>query len=119
MEELRFEVNPSVEEAELNALFFAAWPGHSRTDFRRRLDRGLGHVCAFAGDRLIGFAHLSWDGGAHAFLLDPTVHPKHRRQGIGRELVRRVHSRPRRNRMVLPRPRRPYRTDESSRDVSR
>jgi GNAT superfamily N-acetyltransferase len=30
---------------------------------------------------------VAWDGGVHAFLLDPTVHPDFRRQGIGLDLV--------------------------------
>jgi len=38
----------------------------------------------------VGFVSLAWDGGIHAFLLDPTVHPSLRRRGIGTELVRRA-----------------------------
>jgi GNAT superfamily N-acetyltransferase len=34
--------------------------------------------------------NLAWDGGAHAFLLDTTVHPDHQRRGVGTELVRRA-----------------------------
>lgn len=37
---------------------------------------------------LIGFANVAWDGGDHAFLLDPKVRPDHQRRGIGTELVR-------------------------------
>jgi GNAT superfamily N-acetyltransferase len=39
---------------------------------------------------LIGFVNVAWDGGVHAFLLDPMVHPDFRRRGIATELVRRV-----------------------------
>jgi len=39
---------------------------------------------------LVGFVNVAWDGGCHAFLLDPTVHPDYRRRGIGSELVRRA-----------------------------
>jgi predicted N-acetyltransferase YhbS len=38
----------------------------------------------------MGFLNVAWDGGCHAFLLDPTVHPDYRRHGIGLELVRRA-----------------------------
>jgi GNAT superfamily N-acetyltransferase len=31
---------------------------------------------------------VAWDGGAHAFLLDPTVDPSMRRKGVGTALVR-------------------------------
>jgi GNAT superfamily N-acetyltransferase len=40
------------------------------------------------GERLVGFVNVAWDGGVHAFLLDTTVHPEFRRQGIGVSLVR-------------------------------
>jgi ribosomal protein S18 acetylase RimI-like enzyme len=36
----------------------------------------------------VGFVNVAWDGGDHAFLLDPKVPPDHQRQGIGTELVR-------------------------------
>ena len=49
----------------------------------------LGWVVARdAGSALVGFVNVAWDGGDHAFLLDPTVRPDHRRAGIGTELVR-------------------------------
>lgn len=37
---------------------------------------------------LVGFANVAWDGGDHAFLLDPKVRPDYQRLGIGTELVR-------------------------------
>lgn len=38
----------------------------------------------------MGFVNVAWDGGAHAFLLDPTVLPSHRRRGIGTALVQKA-----------------------------
>lgn len=53
-----------------------------------RLSRhALTWVGAFEGDRLVGFVHACWDGGAHAFLLDAVVDPERQRRGIGRRLV--------------------------------
>lgn len=52
------------------------------------LSHSLAYVCAYAGERLIGFVNLAWDGGIHAFLLDTTVHPEAQRRGIGVELVK-------------------------------
>ena len=48
----------------------------------------LCHACAYAGDLLVGYVNVAWDGGVHTFLLDPTVRPDRRHQGIGTTLVR-------------------------------
>lgn len=50
----------------------------------------LAHICAYDGERLVGFVKLIWDGGVHAFLLDTTVHAEYQRRGIGRRLVERA-----------------------------
>jgi GNAT superfamily N-acetyltransferase len=49
----------------------------------------LGWVTARLDDgALIGWANVAWDGGGHAFLLDPKVRPDWQRRGVGRQLVR-------------------------------
>jgi hypothetical protein len=49
----------------------------------------LGWVTARRDDNeLVGFVNVAWDGGDHAFLLDPKTRGTLQRQGIGRELVR-------------------------------
>ncbi|HVA44284.1 MAG TPA: GNAT family N-acetyltransferase [Acidimicrobiales bacterium] len=49
----------------------------------------LGWVTARgASGTLVGFTNVAWDGGVHAFLLDPKVRPSQQRRGIGSELVR-------------------------------
>jgi GNAT superfamily N-acetyltransferase len=72
----------------LNRLFAAAWPDHEDREFQGMLARSLTYVAAFDEDEPVGFVHVAWDGGLHAFLLDPTVAPTHRGRGIGTELVR-------------------------------
>lgn len=42
---------------------------------------------AFAGEELLAFAHVVWDGGAHGFLLDTAVDPSHQRRGLGAAVV--------------------------------
>ena len=74
-------------DADLNALFAAAWPDHQQIQFGPILRHSLTWIAAQAGDRLIGFVNVASDGGAHAFLLDTTVHPEWQRHGIGRRLV--------------------------------
>jgi ribosomal protein S18 acetylase RimI-like enzyme len=34
--------------------------------------------------------NVAWDGGDHAFLLDPKTHGEFQRRGIGTQLVRRA-----------------------------
>ena len=51
----------------------------------------LGWICVRHDDGLlVGFVNLAWDGGDHAFLLDPKVRPVHQHAGVGSELVRRA-----------------------------
>jgi ribosomal protein S18 acetylase RimI-like enzyme len=87
--EVEYSVRGPVTDEELNTLFDDAWPGpRDWIDFGPILERSLGYVCARRGGALIGFVNVAWDGGVHAFLLDPTVRTDCRRRGIGRALIR-------------------------------
>jgi GNAT superfamily N-acetyltransferase len=88
--EVSYQLNPPLPNDDLNRLYRDSWPQHQSRDFRDVLRRSLAYVCARVDGRLIGFAYLAWDGGDHAFLLDPTVDPAWRRRGIGRRLVTEV-----------------------------
>ncbi len=91
MKGVRYKLSPQVTNEELNALFADAWPGPRQSeDFGPVLRRSLSYVCAYQEGKLVGFVNVAWDGGTHAFLLDPTVRSEHRRQGIGRQLARRA-----------------------------
>jgi GNAT superfamily N-acetyltransferase len=80
-----------VSSEQLRSLFADAWPEKgSDGDYTAILSRSLGHVCAYLKEALVGFVYVAWDGGCHAFLLDPTVRTDMQRQGIGSELVRRA-----------------------------
>ena len=87
---IQYEINKDVTNETLNALFSDAWPNHAPRDFSPVLSRNLGHVCATQDGVLLGFVNVAWDGGAHAFLLDPTVRSDFQRQGVGTCLVRRA-----------------------------
>ncbi|MBB3308358.1 GNAT superfamily N-acetyltransferase [Rhizobium sp. BK196] len=85
MPELRIDPFPSDEE--LAVLWAAARDGAEAPDFTRVLPRSLAHLGAYHDNRLIGFVNVAWDGGIHAFILDTSVHPDLRRQGIATQLV--------------------------------
>ena len=91
---IRYQRSPPLSNQELNALFSVGWPSWQKapdtSDWQPVLRHGLVNIAAFAGESLVGFVHVAWDGRDHAFLLDPRVHPDHRRRGIGKELVARA-----------------------------
>jgi GNAT superfamily N-acetyltransferase len=88
--EVQYVLNPPADSEALNALFARAWAAHTDRDFSGPLELSLVYVCAYLGERLVGFVNGAWDGDSHAFLLDPTVDPEFQRRGIGGELVRRA-----------------------------
>jgi GNAT superfamily N-acetyltransferase len=96
---VRFVVAPPISNRDLNELYRDAWPRHRTFDFRPILDRSLAYVGAFQAGELVGFVYLAWDGGQHAFLLEPTVATRLRRRGVGSELVRRAVREARRRRL--------------------
>lgn len=87
MATLTIHERAALTDRELNTLFAAAWPEHRSRLFQRELAHALTYFGAYDGEQLVGFIKVVWDGGLHAFLLDPTVLPDHQRQGIGTALV--------------------------------
>ena len=87
-QDIQIVQQPHLTDDELNQLFLASWPGHVPRSFASVLARSLVYFGAYLGSRPVGFVNVAWDGGVHAFLLDPTVHPDFRRQGIGLALLR-------------------------------
>lgn len=87
---ITYRNSPAVSNEALNGLYRVSWTGHTGRDFQPILQRSLVYTCAYDDEELVGFVYLAWDGGSHAFLLDPTVHPRLRRRGLGQELVRQV-----------------------------
>ena len=87
---VRFPVD-DVELSELHRLAFGASKATVQPWAARLARHSLTWVGAFDDDAagaLVGFVHLAWDGGTHAFVLDTAVHPTHQGRGIGRDLVR-------------------------------
>lgn len=85
-----FQTDPFPSNTAIDALWRRAWGGPPTAAMDAVLARALGHVCAYAGEQLIGFVNVAWDGGIHAFILDTCVDPVFRRQGIATSLVKRA-----------------------------
>lgn len=96
MSEIECTWRGEFEDSEVDSLHAAAFRHEAGgTGWRDRVGRhSLGWVVARRGRTLVGFANVAWDGGVHAFLLDPVVELQERRHGLGTELVRvtRVHA---------------------------
>jgi ribosomal protein S18 acetylase RimI-like enzyme len=61
-----------------------------RTRLAQLVDGSLWVVSAWDGDQLVGFARAISDGAFNAYISTVAVLPSHQKQGIGRELVRRL-----------------------------
>lgn len=85
---LEYGLRGEIAPGELNSLVSISWEEPRADNWSAILARSLTWVTAHEDGRLVGFVHVAWDGGAHAFLLDPTVHPSMRRKGVGTALVR-------------------------------
>ena len=89
MGEIEYRISPPLGDILLNRLYTAVWPAHHEREFQRVLERSVTYVGAFDPEEvLVGFVYVAWDGGAHAFLLEPTVLPAFRNRGIGSSLIR-------------------------------
>jgi len=87
---ITYEWRGDVDNSALNELHAEGFDYPvGQTDWRARLQRhSLGWVCAWEGDRLVGFVNVIWDGGAHAFVLDTVVAQRNRSKGVGAALVK-------------------------------
>ena len=82
--DFRFDTRP---DAAALATLGARWTDEELVRIYRH---SLCHAGAWLDGRFVGYVNVAWDGGVHAFMLDPTVHPDYRHRGIGTQLVRTV-----------------------------
>lgn len=91
MNEIRYITDvPSAEK--FAALFepLGWFPDRSLEEFRRSLSGSWHCVCAYDGDRLVGFGRAISDGVIHALLTEVAVVATHRHRGIGRTIMARL-----------------------------
>lgn len=87
---IEYEWRGHVESPEVEALHAEAFRHEVVEGFdweNQLLRHSLGWVCARAGDELVGFVNVAWDGAAHAFVLDTMVTGRVGRRGVGTKLV--------------------------------
>lgn len=87
---LQIRVRFPVDDRALSTLHARAFDSNVEEvrPWAQRLERhAVTWVGVFEGDDLRGFVHASWDGGAHAFLLDAVVEPAHQRRGVGLAMI--------------------------------
>lgn len=85
----RYEWRGEFTNAALNQLHAEGFDHQLHADdwVKQTQQHSLGWVCAYAGEELIGFVNVAWDGAFHSFLLDTLVAAGFRRRGIGSKLV--------------------------------
>lgn len=88
MSGIEIRVDPRPAGGAFAELWHAAWLDGLTGDPEAIWAKSLFHLGAYDGERLVGYVNVAGDGGIHAFILDPTVHPDRRRLGIGTTLVR-------------------------------
>lgn len=87
---IRYEFSAPVSPAELADLRASVgWNRMQRDLADPRLTRYL-HLCAFDGDRLIGYAEVVSNGVTDAYIQDVMVRPDWQRRGVGTQLMERV-----------------------------
>ena len=64
--------------------------GRSPDALRRSFENSEHVVIAWHDNRVVGMARLLSDGVCNAYLLDVWTHSAYRRQGIGRQMVKRL-----------------------------
>ena len=52
--------------------------------------RNAFHLCAFNGERLVGYVAVVGNGVTDAYIQDVMVHPDYQHQGIGTQLMERI-----------------------------
>lgn len=88
--EIVIALNTFPSDLDLSVLWNEAVEPTEDFAYQRMLTRGLCHATVKSHNRLIGFVNVATDGGKHAFLIDPVVHPDFRRRGVATRLVKAV-----------------------------
>jgi len=100
---LTFSETANLDASQLLRLFHQAPWAKNRTleDATKMLRHSDVVLCAWDGDRLVGFGRVLTDFVYRATIWDVIVDQAYQKQGIGTELVRRILNHPRLNQVEL------------------
>ena len=86
----RYEFNAPISPAALADLRQAVGWNRMERDLADPRLRNAFHLCAWDGERLIGYAAVVSNGVTDAYIQDVMVHPDCQKQGVGTQLMERV-----------------------------
>lgn len=87
---IRYEFDAPVSPAALADLRQAVGWNRMACDLADPRLRNAFHLCAWDGERLIGYAAVVSNGVTDAYIQDVMVHPECQGQGVGTQLMERV-----------------------------
>ena len=87
---IRYEFDAPVSPAALADLRQVVGWNRMQRDLSDPRLRNAFHLCAFDGERLVGYAAVVGNGVTDAYIQDMMVHPAYQHQGIGTQLMERV-----------------------------
>lgn len=87
---IRYEFDAPVSPAALADLRQAVGWNRMERDLADPRLRNAFHLCAFDGDRLVGYAAVASNGVTDAYIQDVMVHPDCQGQGVGTQLMERI-----------------------------
>lgn len=87
MVKIRYVTSERPQQQAMQDLLASAWGRPSETQWGPVLERSLCWVCAYHGERLVGFVNVAWDGGIHASIFDTSVHAEYQGKRIGTTLL--------------------------------
>lgn len=87
---IRYAFDAPVSPAELAELRESVGWNRMERDLADPRLRNAFHLCAWDGERLIGYAAVVSNGVTDAYIQDVMVHPECQRQGVGTQLMERV-----------------------------
>lgn len=87
---IRCEFNTPVSPAALADLRASVGWNRMKRDLADPRLHNAFHLCAFDGERLVGYAAVVGNGVTDAYIQDVMVHPAYQHQGIGTQLMERA-----------------------------